>query len=471
MSEITQNKIMEQTTFGALCLLPPLVVIIVAILSKRAFEPLLIGSFVGYLIIDKANAFSLFTGAITKALKDDSMVWIILVCGMYGAVIELLVRSGATIAFGEYVSQFIKSKKQALLAVWAVGFFMFLDDYMSSLSVGNTMKSVTDKFKISRLKLAYLVNTTAVPVCVIVPLSTWSIYCGKIIAKELHVAENAWFDVYWNTIPYIFYAWTTIIIALLVIAELLPVPQSMAHTDEEAAPKTVEKGVTKARFFDFFVPLLFIILATIFSDPSVFSGIYNFFTTGKLQIAFSELDALKGIYIGLIFTIAYFWLRKLMTYEQLFEGGFDGFKSMIFALAILTVTYVLKDVGDKMGLTNYVIESIKPVVSKEYLAAVVFIALAFISYTTASSWGLYLVAIPIIVPLANALGANVWLCLGAVIGSGVFGSNASLYSDCTVLTSNSCEVNPVKHSMSQLPFALLSVVIATVLYVIMGQFF
>ena len=460
----------QTTTFGALCLLPPLIVIIVAIITKRAFEPLLIGSFVGYLLIDKQSAFSLFTAAITKALKDDSMVWIILVCGMYGAVIELLVRSGATVAFGEYVVRYIKTKKQALFAVWAVGGFMFLDDYMSALSVGNTMKKVTDKFNISRITLAYLVNTTAVPICVIVPLSTWSIYCGKIIAKEFKLADNAWFDAYWNTIPYVFYAWMTLIISLFVVSGWIPMSSKLLQEDNEKPLNEEVKVKTKARFFDFFIPLLFIILATVFSDPSVAGGIYNFFTTGKLTIVFSELDALKGIYLGLIFTIAYFWLRKLMTYDQIFEGGFDGFKSMIFALAILTVTYVLKDVGERMGLTAYVIEGIKPIVSKEYLAAVVFVALAFISYTTASSWGLYLVAIPIVVPLANVLGANVWLCLGAVISSGAMGSNASLYSDCTILTSNSCEVNPVKHSMSQLPYALLSAGLATVLYVVMGHF-
>jgi tetracycline resistance efflux pump len=443
---------MDTTHFGALCLLPPLIVIIIAIASKRAFEPLLIGSFVGYLIIDRANAFTLFSDAISKALKDDSMVWIILVCGMYGSVIELLVRSGATIAFGNFATQFIKTKKQALLTSWLMGFVMFLDDYMSALSVGNTMKNITDKYQISRPLLAYMVNTMAAPVCVIVPLSTWSIYSGKLIAKEMHWNESDWFGAYWHTIPYVFYGWVAVLVALLVALGIFPLIGKMRELDKlpiaEVEIKNINDKKTneRARYYDFFIPLIVIVAATVYFD----------------------IDALKGIYIGLAFTIAYFWLRKLMDYNTIFEGGFEGFKSMIFALAILTVTYVLKDVGDKMGLTPYVIESIKPIVSKEWLAALVFLSMGFIAYTTASSWGLYLVAIPIVVPLANALGANVWLCLGAVISSGAFGSNASLYSDCTVLTSNSCEVNSVQHSLSQLPYALISVALATVMYVVMG---
>ena len=443
---------MEATSFGALCLLPPLIGIIIAIASKRAFEPLLIGSIVGYLMIDRANAFTLFSDAITKALKDDSMVWIILVCGMYGSVIELLVRSGATTAFGNYATQFIKTKKQALFTSWLMGFVMFLDDYMSALSVGNTMKNITDKYKISRQLLAYMVNTMAAPVCVIVPLSTWSIYCGKIIAKEMHWNESDWFGAYWHTIPYVFYGWAAVLIALLVALGIFPLIGKMKEFEENPIAETqikqleVSKVNENARYFDFFIPLIVIVAATVYFD----------------------IDALKGIYIGLSFTIAYFWLRKLMDYNSIFEGGFEGFKSMIFALAILTVTYVLKDVGDKMGLTPYVIESIKPVVSKEWLAALVFLSMAFISYTTASSWGLYLVAIPIVVPLATALGANVWMCIGAVVSSGAFGSNASLYSDCTVLTSSSCEVNSVQHSLAQLPYALIGVALATLMYIVLG---
>jgi tetracycline resistance efflux pump len=471
---------MDATVFGALCLVPPFIVILVAVISKRAFEPLLLGSFCGYLMINWVqfpqikeellklnpqnsdsffalvfkNSFSNFTDAVTKAIKDDSMVWIILVCGMYGAVIELLVRSGSTMAFGNYVTKFIKNKKQALLASWAVGGLMFLDDYMSALSVGNTMKSVTDRFKISRFSLAYLVNTMAAPVCVIVPLSTWSIYSGKIIAKELGGDESRWFDAYWNTIPFVLYAWVSVIIALFFALGFFPKTKAISEFEEnevKIAPKADEK-TSNARYFDFFIPLVVIVAATVLL----------------------EIDALKGIYVGLAFTILYYWARKLMTYDQIFAGGFEGFKSMIFPLAILTVTYVLKDVGDKMGLTTYVIDGIKHGIAekyiyKEYLAALIFLALAFISYTTASSWGLYLVAIPIVIPLAQSTGANVWLCVGAVIASGSFGSNASLYSDCTVLTSDSCEVNSVKHSVSQLPYALVSVAIATILYIILGK--
>jgi tetracycline resistance efflux pump len=451
--------------FGALCLIPPFIVIIIAMLTKRAIEPLIIGSFFGYCIVsykhnhaggnaEPIDAFTLFTDAITRALKDDSMVWIILVCGMYGAVIELLVRSGATMAFGNFITQYIKTKKQALLATWAVGGLMFLDDYMSALSVGNTMKNVTDRFGISRASLAYLVNTMSPPLCIIVPLSTWSIYIGKLIAKEMQQPETAWFDAYWNVIPFTFYGWAAVIVALFFALQWLPMTKSITDTTADTAETTAKEDISinpKARFYDFFIPLFAIVAATIFLSK--------------------EIDALKGIYIGLLFSIAYFWLRRLMTYDQIFVSGFEGFKSMLFALAILTFTYVLKDVGDRMGLTTYVIDSLRPIVSKAYLPVLVFLALSFISFTTASSWGLYLVAIPIVVPLANQLGANVWLCLGALVSCGGFGSNASLYSDCTVLTSNSCNINSVRHSTTQMPYALAALLLAAILFLVAGHIF
>jgi Na+/H+ antiporter NhaC len=160
-----------------------------------------------------------------------------------------------------------------------------------------------------------------------------------------------------------------------------------------------------------------------------------------------------------------------MTFSEISDGIFDGFKSMIEALAILTMSYVLKKVGDEMGLTPYVIESVKPFLSKGLLPVVVFLALSFISYTTASSWGLYAVAIPIVVPLAQAIGANVWLSLAAVFSSGGFGSQASFFSDVTVLTSNSTECPNVQLSFAQFPYSIISLIIAAFLFLVCGFYF
>jgi Na+/H+ antiporter NhaC len=181
-----------------------------------------------------------------------------------------------------------------------------------------------------------------------------------------------------------------------------------------------------------------------------------------------DIDALKGIIIAVTFTVIYYLFIKLGTFQQISETVFIGFNSMVYALAILMMSYVLKDVNDKMGLTQYVLNGVTPYVSKEMLPLAVFASLSLISVTTGSSWGLYAIAIPIVVPLAQHLGSNVLLNCGAVVSAGVFGANACLYSDATVLTSQSTESNSLDNGLAQLPYAFLAFGISCIAYLVFG---
>ncbi len=450
--------------YGALCLIPSLVVVVSAILLRRSFEALVLGCMVGFMMIAWHNtpgSLSAFPGNFIDGFKDtlktEDMVWVILVCGLYGSLIHLIIQSGGAIAFGQYMLRYIKNRTSALIITWFTGILIFLDDYMSALAVGVTMRKITDQYRISREMLAYLVNTTAAPLCVIVPLSTWTIYCGKLITQE-HLGDGFWG--FLNCIPYMFYSWVSISIAALVALGYFPLIGKLRVAEERVAnggsllpPNSVQgndelknKDFSNSKPYYFLIPILFLIISTLVLDK----------------------DALKGALAGVVFTVFFYWILKVNTYHELSEGVFEGFKSMIFALAILTMSYVLKMVGDKMGLTPYVIESVKPILSKEYLAAVIFVVLSAIAYLTSSSWGMYAVAIPIVVPLAHSLGANVWMLIAAVISAGAFGSNASFYSDVTVLTSTSTECNNLEHSFSQLPYALISMTISTLLFLAFG---
>ncbi|MEY4937506.1 MAG: hypothetical protein RIS64_3865 [Bacteroidota bacterium] len=252
-----------------------------------------------------------------------------------------------------------------------------------------------------------------------------------------------------------FYAWVSVILALLVSMSAFPLFSRMKKAENRVVNDMLPKQIVEtkavnplAKPIHFFLPLIVLVLATIFL----------------------EKDALKGIFAGLTFTFFYYLLTGLMTFNQLSDGIFEGFKSMIYALAILTMGYVLKKVGDQMGLTPYVIASVKPFLSKTVLAAVLFVALSVISYLTAASWGLYLVAIPIVVPLAQSLDASVYLSLGAVFSAGVVGSQSSFYSDASVLTASSTECDGMEMFLTALPFNLLSITIATILFLIAGYF-
>jgi tetracycline resistance efflux pump len=446
--------------FGALCLVPPFVVVVLAIWMRRAFEPLLVGCLVGFLLIGAKEFPGNFVNALTETLQHKDMVWIILVCGLYGSLIHLIIQSGSVFAFGEMVLERVRTRRGALLMSWGMGLFVFIDDYMSALATGVTMRKITDRFRISREMLAFMVNAMAAPVCLLVPMSTWSIYVGKLLEDNKVVGANGGFDGFLATLPYMFYPWLIVLIALLVALGKLPLPARLKAAEARAtatgqlSPPHSPISTTsdaepthKAGPLYFVLPLVVLIAATLYLDK----------------------DALKGVLAALVFVFLLYGLSGTMRFTEVTDGVFEGFKSMVFALAILTMSYVLKMVGDKMGLTPYVIQSVQPILSKELLAGAIFACLSIISYTTASSWGMYAVAVPIVVPLAQAMGANVWLALAAVVSSGGFGSQASFFSDVTVLTSTSTECNNMELSYAQFPYSLAAWLGAVVLFLGFGM--
>jgi len=451
--------------YGAIALIPPAVVIILAIKQRTSFEPLLIGCLVGYAIIgyhDRTNVFTNFVKSFEGVMGKEDSVWVILVCGLYGSLIGLMVRSGGTLKFGEWALTRLKTEKSALMGAWGLGLFIFLDDYLSALTVGLSMRKITDAFKIPREKLAYIVNTTAPPWCVIVPISTWTIFIANILETS-HVAPHGkGLSTYWKMIPYVAYGYISVLIIPLFIYGVFPWFGRMKKADIRAK----ETGrLTESEFSDtasldispmnpdkqskviyFLLPIFVLLVATIFFD----------------------IDALKGVMIAVAFTFIYYMVIKLGTFKQLSETMFGGFNSMVYALAILMMSYVLKDVNDKMGLTQYVLHSASPYLNREFLPVIVFVSLSLISVTTGSSWGLYAIAIPLVVPLAQHFNSNVLLNCGAVISAGVFGANACLYSDATVLTAQSTECNNLDHGLSQMPYALIAFVLSSGMYVLLG---
>jgi len=454
--------------YGLLSLVPPLIVIVLAIKMRTSFEPLLIGCLAGFIIISVHNHTNFFTGFVNSMMNvigdpsPSGSVWVILVCGLYGSLIGLMMRSGGTFRFGDWALKRIKTQRGALMTTWVLGLFIFLDDYLSALTVGVSMRKITDAFKIPREKLAYIVNTTAPPWCVIAPISTWTIFIGSILEKS-HVAPmGKGLTVYFKMIPFVSYGYISVLIIPLFIYGVFPWFGKMKKADiraketgrltetEFSASATLDVSQLNknkpGKLIYFLLPIVVLLAATILFD----------------------IDALKGVMVAVAFTFIYYMVIKVGTFQQLSETMFGGFNSMIYALAILMMSYVLKDVNDKMGLTQYVLNGVSPYVSRQLLPVIVFVSLSLISVTTGSSWGLYAIAIPLVVPLAASLHSNILLNCGAVISAGVFGANACLYSDATVLTAQSTECNNMEHGLSQLPYAFVAFALSAVAYVVMG---
>jgi len=349
-----------------------------------------------------------------------------------------------------------------MIGAWGLGLAIFLDDYLSALTVGLSMRKITDAFKVPREMLAYIVNTTAPPWCVIAPISTWTIFVGAILETSHVAPAGQGLSTYWKMIPFVAYGYISVLIIPLFIFGIIPWFGRMKKANEraETTGNLYGSGLTMTGVLDisplnikreskviyFILPMVVALAATIYFD----------------------IDALKGVMIAVAFTFIYYLIIKLGTFQQLSETVFSGFNSMVYALAILMMSYVLKDVNDKMGLTQYVLQAVSPYVSKELLPVIVFASLSVISVTTGSSWGLYAVAIPIVVPLAQHLDSNVLLNCGAVVSAGVFGANACLYSDATVLTGQSTENSNLDNGLAQLPYALLAFGLSCVAYLIFG---
>lgn len=450
--------------YGILSLVPALVVVAFALKTHRTFEALLAGSLVGFVILYQLGFVNAFSDSLYGLMSYETIGWIILVCGLFGSLIQILVHTGGARAFSEGLLKRVKTEKGALITTWFMGLLIFIDDYLNALTIGNSMSKVTDKFKVSREKLAYIVDSTAAPICVLVPLSTWAIYISGLLEATGVAESGRGLSSYIEVIPFMIYAWVAILIVPLVALKLIPSIGPMKKADQRAAstgklspPNSdnismdIKEGKnTNPVMADFILPIIVLIAATIYF----------------------EIDALKGIIYSLMFTVVYFaFFRKGFTLFGVVELAFKGFKGMVYTLAIIVMSFVLKDVNDALGLTEYVIESITPVLSVAWLPALAFLSLSAITFATGSFWGVYAITLPIIVPLAASMDANMYLAVGAVVSAGAFGSHACFYGDSTVLSSSATGCNNMAHATTQFPYALIAGTISFGIYILLGFMF
>lgn len=448
-------------TFGFWAFLPTIVVILTALFTKKTFDALVAGCFVGFIILAKTGFLHTFTDSLLKLMQDPTIGWVILVCGLFGSLIHLLIKSGGAKAFAESILVYISNRKTALVTTWLLGLVIFIDDYLNALTVGNSMKKITDSFRIPREMLAYIVDSTAAPICVLIPLSTWAIYISGLLESTGAAESGQGLSLYISIIPYISYGWIAALLVPFVAIGLIPALGAMKKAEirvaqggsiapmhsQFIAEEIFEEPNVKPQSLDFFLPILVLIAATVFF----------------------EIDALKGVISAILFTILWqSFYRKQLRYTRCIETAFDGFRSMIYALAIIIMSFVLKDINDQLGLTQLVIDLVSPVLTNQLLPAVVFVSFAIVTFATGSFWGVYAITLPIIIPLATAMDAPLPLAIGSVISAGAFGSHACFYGDSTILSSSASGCNNMAHAISQLPYTLIAGGLTTCVYLLLG---
>ncbi|SDP53822.1 Na+/H+ antiporter NhaC family protein [Desulforhopalus singaporensis] len=462
--------------YGVISLIPALSVLVLALVTKRTLEALIGGTLVGFVIWKKDDFFSGFSDAALKVMGDPTIGWIILVCGLFGSLIALLVKSGGALAFGSFIVRFVKSRRSALFATWILGLVIFIDDYLNALTVSSAMKKVTDRFKISREMLAYVVDSTAAPVCVLLPFSTWAIFVAGLLESTGASGQGEGLSLYVSTIPCMIYAWVAVLLVPLVSLGVIPNLGQMKKAELNALngnPDNLTESLQSGgldqdlHFSDGEVPLSGDIASKALECPKL----YNFLIPIAVLIFFTvyfDIDAFKGVLIATTVAIILFAVQKLMSLNELFDTCISGFTTMIPPLAIVVTSFMLKEVNDGLGLTNYIIETVKPFMGPALLPAVAFVSLSLVTFATGSFWGVYAVALPIVVPLAQSIGVSMPLAIGAVISAGAFGSHACFYGDATVLSATGSGCSPMAHALTQLPYAVLSAGLTTLFFIIAG---
>ena len=440
--------------FGVLSLLPVSFTIVAAIATRRALEPLLAGVIAGILLLDPTNLFTQLGSISTNAFRNETVIWIILVCGMMSGIIVMLERGGSVLSFGDFLAGRIKTKRRAMLTTSALGILVFIDDYLNALAVSSSMKSTTDRFNVSREKLSFIVDSTAVPVCILVPISTWAVFFTALLEENKVAAKGEGIMLYLESIPYMFYGWMALLLVWLVAMGFLKDFGGMKKAELRAqAGQPIPDGAPTGGFDT----------SNIIKKSSTLMGLLNFFLPMTVLVAatvYYDIDLLLGSLVASVFTMIFYMVQKLMSFNQLVESMLDGFKLMLLPFAIIIAGYMLKDVNDLLGMTPYVMDAVLPYLSKELFAAIIFVVMAAIVFATSSAWGMFVISLPIVVPLAQGVDAFMPLVIGALMSAAAFGSHACFYGVSTLLSAQGSECTTMQHALTQLPYALLAGVIS-----------
>ena len=432
-----------------LSLIPAAVAILTAVLSRRPVESLLAGVFAGLLLLGPGTAVANFSSILLEVMMDETIAWVIIVCGLMGSLIALLMRVGAADAFSQALASRAKDAHSSLLYTWCLGLVIFIDDYLNALAVGSAMRKVTDKFRVSREMLAYVVDSTAAPICVLVPVSTWAVFFAGVLEVSDVAEPGEGMALYISAIPYMFYAWIAGLMVPMVATGRIPLLGMMKIAQERAAGNgsashddefevTVGGNSGRVRIYHFMLPLLALIGFSLWYD----------------------LDVQIGVLMALVVTIVLYGVQRLMAWSEMFDAVLEGIKIMVPALTIVVVAFMFKEVNDQLGLAQFVIENVTPYMTPTLLPLVVFVTMALIAFATGSSWGVFAIAIPIVLPLADSVGVSPQLAIGALISASAFGSHACFYSDATVLAAQGSGCGVMEHALTQIPYAIIAALLA-----------
>ena len=461
-------------------LLPPVIAIALALITKEVYSSLFVGILVGGLLYSnfgfEGTVLHVFSDGIVSVLSDSYNVGILVFLVILGTLVCLMNKAGGSAAFGRWAQTHIKSRMGAQLATVVLGCLIFIDDYFNCLTVGSVMRPVTDKHRISRAKLAYLIDATAAPVCIIAPISSWA------AAVAGFAEEGQGLNLFIRAIPFNFYALLTVVMmvgmALMKVefgtmavfeenamenGDLFSGPNPYASMDEEV-------DESHGRVIDLVLPIVVLVACCVIG--MIYSG--GFFSGAGFVEAFSNSDASVGLMLGsafaLVFTFVYYLIRRAMSFRDMMGCIPEGFKAMVPAILILTFAWSLKAMTDSLGAKYFVRDFVQGSAAsmQMFLPAIVFLIGCLLAFATGTSWGTFGMLIPIVQNVFSMDNPLAIVCISACMAGAVCGDHCSPISDTTIMASAGAQCDHVNHVSTQLPYAITAAAVSFVSYIIAG---
>ena len=463
-------------------LLPPLVAIILALITKEVYSSLFVGIVVGALLYSgfkfEGTVTQIFEGGIIKVLSDSYNVGILIFLVILGSVVCMMNKAGGSAAFGRWASKKIHTRVGAELAAIILGVLIFIDDYFNCLTVGSVMRPVTDRHHVSRAKFAYLIDATAAPVCIIAPISSWAAAVSGFVEGQDGLA------IFVRTIPYNFYAILTIV--MMVGMVLMKTEFSAMRTHEinalngdlyTTSARPYENATDdetpnpRGKVIDLVIPIVVLVICCVIS--MIYTG--GFFSGTDFVTAFSQSDASAGLAMGsafgLVFAIIFYMIRRVVNFRDCMGCIPEGFKAMVPAIMILTFAWTLKAMTDSLGAAVFVEEAMRSVAGgiEVILPAIIFLVGCGLAFATGTSWGTFGIPIPIVVAVFEKSSPEMMIIsMSACMAGAVCGDHCSPISDTTIMASAGAQCDHVTHVSTQLPYAILAAAVSFVTYIVAG---
>ena len=460
-------------------LVPPLLAIVLALVTKEVYSSLFIGVAMGALLYTGFHPWNAFV-AFFDIMKNSMNLNILIFDVLLGMIIVLMSKSGGSAAYGKWAGTKIKSKKSAMLATTGLGVLIFVDDYFNCLTVGSVMRPVTDRFKVSRAKLAYIIDATAAPVCIIAPISSWAAAVNSYVPEDAGISG---FQLFLRTIPYNLYAILTLLMVFTIILTGLDFGLMKKHEKNAAAGDLFTSGgeefdqvkeeeiSSNGKVIDLVLPVLVLI------GTAIGAMIYTGFLGGATDVvtAFSGCDAETSLIFATLITVMFMLVlylpRKVITFKGFKDSFVEGFKMMIPAIGILIFAWSLKGMGDALEIASFVENLVGSNASASVLLpAILFLVAIFLSFSTGTSWGTFAILVPIAIamfPGADNMQMMI-IAVASVLSGAVCGDHVSPISDTTVMSSAGAQSNHINHVTTQMQYAVVVAVVSAIGYVIAG---